>query len=160
MKACTKDSKEKSLVVGSLAPDFSLNSQNGESVSLSSFREKKNVVLYFYPKDNTRGCIVESSTFRDQYTVFQNADTEVIGVSSDDQASHQKFINEFRLPFILLSDIGGHVRKLYKVPATFGIIPGRVTFVIDKKGIIRHIFSSQFNPKSHVDQALKILKEL
>lgn len=144
--------------LGDIAPDFELKSQTGETVRLSQFLGKKNVVLYFYPKDNTRGCIVESSTFRDQYEIFKQSDAEVIGISSDDELSHQKFAAEFKLPFILLSDTSNTVRELYGVPATFGIIPGRVTFVIDKKGVVRHVFSSQFSPKSHVEQALAILK--
>lgn len=152
--------KESSLVVGSKAPDFTLKSPDGRDVRLLDFKGIKNVVLYFYPKDNTRGCIVESSTFRDQYDVFKQAHAEVIGVSSDNEDSHRLFASEFRLPFLLLSDTNNKVRKLYGVPATFGIIPGRVTFVIDKQGVIRHIFSSQFNPKSHVEQALAILKKL
>lgn len=142
------------------APDFSLSTYKGGVIRLSDFQGKKNVVLFFYPKDNTKYCIVESVQFRDFYEDFTNRGAEVIGVSSDSDSSHQQFSNAYQLPFHLLSDANNSVRELYGIPATFGVIPGRVTFVIDKKGIIRHLFSSQFNPKSHVDQALKILKDL
>lgn len=116
------------------------------------------VVLYFYPKDDTYGCIAESCAFRDQYEVFKDAGAEVVGISSDSRESHLAFATKYRLPFTLLSDTGHHVRKLYGVPATVGLIPGRVTYIIDKAGMVRHIFNSQFNPTSHVDEALRIIK--
>jgi thioredoxin-dependent peroxiredoxin len=84
----------------------------------------------------------------------------VIGISSDSEKTHQQFATKHRLPFILLSDLGGVVRKFYGVPTTFGLIPGRVTYIIDKQGIVRHIFSSQFAPQMHVSEALKVLQEL
>jgi thioredoxin-dependent peroxiredoxin len=144
--------------VGDVAPDFTLPSQTGESVSLNNVLGQKAVVLYFYPKDDTPGCTAESCAFRDSYTAFQDAGAEVIGVSSDTSASHQQFAAKYQLPFILLSDAGGAVRKQYGVPATLGLLPGRVTYVIDKTGVVRHIFNSQFNFKGHVDEALKFLK--
>jgi thioredoxin-dependent peroxiredoxin len=146
--------------VGDRAPDFTLPSLTGEPVSLESFLGKKNIVLYFYPKDNTAGCTAEACSFRDSYEVFQEAGAEVIGVSSDSEKSHQQFAKQHHLPFILLSDLGGVVRKSYGVPATFGLLPGRVTYIIDKQGIVRHIFSSQFAPQMHVTEALKVLQEL
>lgn len=144
--------------VGDVAPDFTLVSQTGESVSLKDVLGQKAVVLYFYPKDDTPGCTAESCAFRDSYTAFQDAGAEVIGVSSDTSASHQQFAAKYQLPFILLSDAGGAVRKQYGVPATLGLLPGRVTYVIDKTGVVRHIFNSQFNFKGHVEEALKFLK--
>src|SRR5438552_1808452 len=138
----------KSVQVGALAPDFTLLAQSGESVTLSNFRGKI-VVLYFYPKDNTPGCTAEACTFRDSYEVFKEAGAEVIGVSSDSTSSHQQFATRFHLPFLLLSDEGGVVRKRYGVSATFGLLPGRVTYVIDKQGVIRHIFSAQFAAEKH-----------
>jgi thioredoxin-dependent peroxiredoxin len=146
--------------VGDRAPDFTLPSLTGEPVSLENFLGKKDVVLYFYPKDNTPGCTAEACSFRDSYEVFQEAGAEVIGISSDSEKSHQQFAKQHYLPFILLSDLGGIVRKFYGVPATFGLLPGRVTYIIDKQGIVRHIFSSQFAPQMHVAEALKVLKEL
>ena len=153
-------SGSKGVKVGDRAPDFTLPSLTGEPVSLETFLGKKNIVLYFYPKDNTPGCTTEACSFRDSYEVFQEAGAEVIGISSDSEKSHQQFAKQYRLPFILLSDLGGVVRKFYGVPATFGLLPGRVTYIIDKQGIVRHIFSSQFAPQMHVAEALKVLKEL
>ena len=146
--------------VGDAAPDFTLQSQKGESVSLSSFKGQKPVVLYFYPKDDTPGCTTESCTFRDSYQDFQELGAEVIGISSDSPDSHQKFANKYSLPFTLVSDAGSKVRQAYGVPATLGLLPGRVTYVIDQAGTVRHIFNSQFNPKKHVDEALTVLKGL
>ncbi len=146
--------------VGDLAPNFTLPSITGQPVSLASFIGQKHIVLYFYPKDNTPGCIAEACAFRDSYEVFKDAGAEVIGVSSDSEASHQRFATGYRLPFILLSDTGSKVRKLYGIPATFGLLPGRVTYIIDKRGIVRHIFSAAFAPQKHVDEALRVLQTL
>jgi peroxiredoxin Q/BCP len=146
--------------VGDKAPDFTLPSQMGDNVTLSEYFGKKNLVLYFYPKDETRGCTREACEFRDSYDVFTSLGAEVLGVSSDTLESHKSFATHHGLPFLLLSDEKGEVRKLYGVPATMGIIPGRVTYIIDKKGIVRHIFNSQFQPEKHIEEALKILKEL
>ncbi|HEY9749586.1 MAG TPA: peroxiredoxin [Allocoleopsis sp.] len=146
--------------VGTIAPDFTLPDQTGALVSLKDLIGKKNVVLYFYPKDDTPGCTKESCAFRDSYTVFQEAGAEVIGVSSDSPESHQKFAAKYQLPFTLLSDSGSQVRKLYGVPTTLGLLPGRVTYVIDRQGMVRHIFNSQLNFQAHVDEALKTLRQL
>jgi peroxiredoxin Q/BCP len=146
--------------VGATAPDFTLPDRNGKPVRLSEFRGKKAVVLYFYPKDDTPGCTAESCSFRDQYQDFQDAGAEVVGVSSDGEASHTKFADKHRLPFVLLSDRGGAVRKQYGVPATLGLLPGRVTFVIDRGGVVRHVFNSQFQATKHVAEALAALKTL
>jgi len=148
------------LQVGDQAPDFSLPNQNGEIIALSNFRGDKTVVLYFYPKDDTPGCTVESCTFRDSYEDFKDLGAEVIGISSDSPESHQQFSQKHNLPFTLVSDNNSSVRKTYGVPSTLGLLPGRVTYVIDKEGIIRHIFNSQFNPKAHVAEAMKVLKTL
>lgn len=146
------------LGIGDQAPDFSLPDQLGKVISLQDFRGKKNIVLYFYPRDNTPGCTKESCTFRDTYDDFKKAGAEVIGISSDSVESHHGFASQHSLPFILLSDKGGQVRRLYGVKATLGLLPGRVTFVIDKKGVVRHVFSSQFQVEKHVKDALKILQ--
>lgn len=146
--------------IGDFAPDFALQDQHGDIVKLSDFRTKSNVVLYFYPKDDTPGCTVEACGFRDNYYEFKNAKAEVIGVSSDGSSSHFKFASKFQLPFTLLSDKGAKVRQLYNVPNSFIFIPGRVTFVIDKSGIIRHIFNSQLNAAKHVDEAIQVLEKL
>ncbi len=146
--------------VGDVAPDFTLPSKTGESVSLSDFRGQKAVVLYFYPKDDTPGCTAEACAFRDSYQVFQDAGAEVIGVSGDSTQSHAQFATKYNLPFTLLSDTGNQVRKLYGVPATLWVLPGRVTYVIDKEGVVRHIFDSMLDFKAHVDEALQTLKAI
>jgi peroxiredoxin Q/BCP len=146
--------------VGDKAPDFALPDANGKLVRLADFQGKKAVVLYFYPKDDTPGCTKESCTFRDQYQDFQDAGAEVIGVSSDSSESHRKFASKHGLPFTLLSDQGGAVRKKYGVPATLGLLPGRVTFVIDRQGVVRHVFNSQFKATQHVAEAIDALRAL
>jgi len=151
---------EPGIKVGDAAPEFDLTDAAGKRVKLSDFRGKRNVVLYFYPKDDTPGCTKEACSFRDNYQVFADAGAEVIGISSDDGASHQKFTEKFHLPFTLVSDTGGSVRKRYGVPATLGLLPGRVTFVIDRDGIVRHVFNSQLQATKHVDEALGVIKRL
>ena len=146
--------------VGDQAPDFTLISQTGESVTLSDLIGKKNVVLYFYPKDKSKGCTRQACEFRDKYEAFTDLGAEVIGISSDDTKSHESFADEYNLPFILLSDEKNKVRNLFGVKSTLGVISGRVTYVIDKKGIVRHIFSSQFQPKKHIKEAIEALKKL
>jgi peroxiredoxin Q/BCP len=146
--------------VGTAAPDFSLPSGDGRQVSLTDFKGKRNVVLYFYPADETRGCTAEACSFRDNYEAFAEAGAEVIGISSDSPESHRRFSAHHNLPFVLLSDTDKRVRKLYGVPSTFGLLPGRVTYIIDKSGIVRHIFDSQFQPKKHIEEALKVLKSV
>lgn len=146
--------------VGDVAPDFTLTSQYSLPVSLQDFRGKKAVVLYFYPKDDTPGCTKESCAFRDQYEVFKTVGAEVIGVSADSPESHQQFATKYQLPFTLLSDVGNQLRQLYGVPSTFGLLPGRVTYVIDQQGVVRQIFNSQLNFKGHVEAALKTLQQL
>jgi len=143
--------------IGENAPDFTLPDQDGKSVTLSSLRGKV-VVLYFYPKDFTSGCTKEACHFRDAYEDFTELGAEVVGVSADSQNSHKKFRDTHLLPFNLLSDEKGEVKKLYGVAGH--VLPGRVTFVIDKDGIVRHIFSSQIDMKAHVNEAMKILKSL
>jgi peroxiredoxin Q/BCP len=146
--------------VGDKAPDFTLPSQMGDNVTLSEYFGKKNVVLYFYPEDETPGCIKEACTFRDSYEELTALGAEVIGVSGQSVESHKSFANHYGLPFILLSDTKKEIRKLYGVPSTMGLIPGRVTYIIDKKGVVRHIFSSQVQAERHVEEAKKTLLEL
>lgn len=150
----------KPVQVGDQAPDFTLPSQNGQQISLHDFIGKAAIVVYFYPKDETAGCTAEACAFRDSYEVFKEAGAEVIGISSDTAESHRQFAARHRLPFLLLSDRNGAVRKLYGVPATFGLLPGRVTYVIDKEGIVRHVFSSQFTPQKHITEALHTIQAL
>jgi len=146
--------------VGDQAPDFTLPSQSGEQVRLQDRIGQHVVVLYFYPKDNTSGCTAEACAFRDSHEVFTDAGAEVIGVSSDSVDKHAGFAGKHNLPFTLLSDAGGKVRKTYGVPATFGLIPGRVTYVIDRDGTVRHVFSSMTNIGKHVKDALEVVRQL
>ena len=148
------------LNVGDTLPNVSLKSQTGEMVNVKDFVGKKCVVLYFYPKDDTPGCTKEYCSFRDNYAEFQEAGAEVIGISGDDMASHQAFAAKHQLPFTLLSDVGNVTRKAFGVLATMGILPGRVTYVIDRAGIVRHIFNSQFNVQGHIDESLTVVKGL
>ena len=143
--------------VGDVAPDFKLPSNDGREVSLSEFAGSKSVVLYFYPKDETMGCTKEACAFRDSYEALREQGAEVLGVSSDTVDSHKKFAEHHDLSFPLLSDPHGNVRKAYGVPSTLGFLPGRVTYVIDKQGIVRGVFNSQTRPEQHVKEALKML---
>jgi thioredoxin-dependent peroxiredoxin len=146
--------------VGDRAPDFTLPSQSGEPVRLSDRLGERVVVLYFYPKDDTPGCTAEACAFRDSYEVFAEAGAEVIGVSSDSAGRHATFAGRHNLPFTLLSDHGGRVRKSYGVPALLGLIPGRVTYVIDREGEVRHVFNSMTNIGQHVSDALEVVRRL
>ena len=146
--------------VGDPAPDFTLPSQSGDQVRLSDVWHRGPVVLYFYPKDETPGCTTEACTFRDSYEAFKEAGAEVVGVSSDSVTSHESFAAKHRLPFVLLADDGGRVRKQYGVRPTLGILPGRVTYVIDGQGVVRHVFSSQTGVQRHVQEALDALNEI
>jgi thioredoxin-dependent peroxiredoxin len=149
-----------SVKVGDRAPDFTLPSQMGDNVTLSEYFSKKNVVLYFYPKDETTGCTKEACAFRDSYEVFTELGAEVLGVSGQSVESHKSFATHHGLPFLLLADVGDKVRKLYGVPANMGFIPGRVTYIIDKKGFVRHIFNSQTQPEKHIQEATQALEKL
>jgi peroxiredoxin Q/BCP len=146
------------LKVGDRVPNFSLPSQTGTTVNISDLIGKKSLVIYFYPKDDTPGCTAESCAFRDSYEVFTDAGAEVIGISADSPQSHQQFAQKYSLPFTLLSDTDNRVRKLFGVPSTLFVLPGRVTYVIDKEGIVRHIFDSMLDFKAHVTESLNTIK--
>ena len=146
--------------VGSKAPDFTLPSQSGEMVNVKDLLGNKPVVLFFYPKDDTPGCTRQACTFRDEYEEFGKLDAEVIGISSDSVDSHRSFARRHDLPFTLLSDEGGKVRRLYGVQKSFGLFPGRVTYVIDEEGIVRHVFSSQLGVEKHVEEAIEVLESI
>jgi thioredoxin-dependent peroxiredoxin len=150
----------RSIQVGDKAPDFTLPSQSGDQVRLQDRLGKHVVVLYFYPKDNTSGCTAEACAFRDSYEAFTDAGAEVIGVSSDSEDKHAGFADKHKLPFTLLSDKGGQVRKSYGVPSKLGVIPGRVTYVIDRDGTVRLVFNSMTNIGKHVNDALDVVKQL
>jgi peroxiredoxin Q/BCP len=148
------------LQLGDQAPDFSLPTDKGETFHLAA-QLGRPVVLYFYPKDDTPGCTAEACAFRDQYADFLDLGAVVVGVSSDSEASHQKFSQKHRLPFPLLADTGGQLRKQYEVPRAFlGLLPGRVTFVIDQGGKIAYIFNSMSGATDHVSKTKEVLRGL
>lgn len=148
-----------SVKVGDPAPDFEQISSDGQTIRLADFRGRSEVVLFFYPKDDTPACTAEACSFRDAHAAFLDAGAVVIGVSSDPPSGHRAFAGKYGLPFPLLSD-DGTLRARYGVPRTLGLIPGRVTYLIDRAGIVRQIYSSQFRPASHVAEALRGLEEI
>jgi len=152
--------KQQKVDVGDQAPDFTLPDQTGTPVRLSDLVGRKTVVLYFYPKDQTPGCTIEARAFRDSYDAFTAAGAEVIGVSGDSVASHRRFAANQGLPFLLLSDRDGKVREQYGVEKTLGLLPGRVTYVIDRDGVVRHVYSSQLRVTRHSRESLAVAREL
>lgn len=148
------------LKVGDTIPNFIAKDTNGSDFDIATIVGHKPLVIYFYPKDNTPGCTAQACSFRDQYEDFKDLGAEVIGISSDSVSSHQQFTRQFKLPFILLSDSDKKIRKLFGVPTgMFGLIPGRVTYVTDKNGVIQMIFDSMLATK-HIPKALEAIKKL
>ncbi|MGN7722226.1 peroxiredoxin [Chitinophaga sp. 22620] len=147
------------IATGATVPDFSLQDQDGQTFKLSAALAKGPVVVYFYPKDDTPGCTKEACSFRDSFAEFQDAGVQVVGISSDDVASHKKFAEKYKLPFTLLSDTKGEVRKLFGVPKTM-MMPGRVTYVLDNKGKVVHQFNSMTQSTQHVEEAMAAIKKL
>lgn len=151
----------KKIEIGSKIPSFALQNQFDQLFAIDSVLGKKNLVIYFYPKDDTPGCTKEACSFRDQFEVFEEADAMIIGISGQSVESHKQFAEKHRLNYTLLSDEGNIVRKLFGVPTNlFGLIPGRVTYVIDKSGKVVFMFNSQYQAEKHVEETLRILKEL
>jgi len=147
--------------VGSKIPAFELKDQNGQWFQIDAVLGKKNLVIYFYPKDDSPGCTKEACAFRDQFEVFEDADALIIGISAQSVESHYNFAQKHRLNYTLLSDNKNKVRKLFGVPANFfGLISGRVTYVINKEGKVVYMFNSQIQAEKHVDEALRILQEM
>jgi len=154
-----KSKQNKPLKVGDKVPTFTLRNQEGQWFKSNTVIGKQPAVVYFYPKDEPPGCTKEACKFRDEFEVFKNLNAKVIGISSDDVASHKKFAQKYHLPFTLLADVNQQVRKLFGVPrSVLGLLPGRVTYVINKKGIIIYIFNSQFGAQKHIAEAIKALK--
>lgn len=149
------------LKVGDHIPSIQLRDQNNKVVNVDELIGTSNLVIYFYPKDDTPGCTKEACGFRDQFEVFKEAGATVIGISSDSPESHLTFAKKYNLPFTLLSDEENVVRKAFGVEGNlFGLIPGRVTFVIDKKGVIQHVFDSQMKAEKHIKESLDALEKL
>ncbi len=147
------------LQIGDPAPDFNLLDQEGCCTSLSSFLGNR-VVIYFYPKDDTPGCTIEVCGFRDKYDLFKILGAEVWGVSNANAKSHRMFAEKNKLPFPLLCDETNSLRKAFGVPKFLGILDGRVTFIIDSEGIIRHVFNDNLNTSAHITEALRVLDEI
>ena len=145
---------------GSSVPEARFIRSDGTGVSLAELIGRRTLVLYFYPKDETPGCTAEACGFRDAYEDFLAAGADVVGVSADDAASHEAFKSKHRLPFLLVSDPGGAAARALGVKRTLGLFAGRVTFVIDRQGHIRHRFESQLQVKRHVAEALALVKSL
>ena len=149
-----------SLKTGDKVPSFTLKDQHGNNFNIDSLIGKKALVIFFYPKDFTPGCIKEVCSFRDQYEDFTDLGAEVIGISGDGETSHDKFAKKYELPFTLLSDENKKVRNLFGVKSSLmGLLPGRVTYVIDKNGHVQLIFENQFGAEKHIEESLAILKE-
>ena len=147
------------LGVGDSLPDFSLEDQDGEMRSPATVRGRW-LVLFFYPKDDTPGCTAEACSFRDNAAVFKNLNAEVWGISGDDGVSHRRFATRHNLDFPLLSDKNNALRRSMNVPRAMGLLPGRVTYVVDGEGVIRHIFSNLLDGPAHVREAERIINTL
>jgi len=148
------------LAVGDQAPPFTATLQDGSTFDSAALLGRRALVLFFYPKDNTPVCTREACGFRDAYEAFRAVGAEVVGVSSDSPASHQAFAAKHRLPFPIISDPDRALRKLFGVPNPLGFLPGRVTFVIDKQGVVRLAFSALLVSDDHVKKALATVAEL
>jgi len=157
----TNTKEVETLQKGDKLPVFELKDQHNELFKVADYIGEKNLVIYFYPKDDTPGCTKEACKFRDEFEVFTDLDAMVIGISGDSPESHTKFIEKYNLPFTLLSDQNDAVRQLFGVKGKFmNMIPGRVSFVIDKQGVIQYVFDSMGNAEQHVSEAKKVLEEL
>ncbi len=146
------------LQVGDKAPDFELKDAAGRTHSLRDYRGRY-LVVYFYPKNNTSVCTAEACSFRDQYEDFKQKGVEVIGISGDSVESHGSFTAKYQLPFVLLSDLGNIVRKKYGATQFFGVLPSRITYVIDGEGVIQMVFDGLLKAEEHVNHALQLIQE-
>ena len=146
------------LKVGDQIPSFSLKDQNGNL--RTSNKLNKSLVLFFYPKDDTPGCTIEACGFRDKYDLFKILGAEVWGISNGDTQSHLVFANKNKLQYPLLCDYNNQIRKQFGVPKKLGFIEGRVTYIINSEGIIKHVFEDLLNGPAHIKEAIKALKKL
>ena len=154
--ACNTRSQIK---VGDKIPAFQLKDQDGKDFDITSVLGKQPLVIYFYPKDETSVCTKEACSFRDAYEAFSKYGAKVIGISSDNVASHKSFAEHHQLNFTLLSDPDNKARKLFGVPKTF-VIPGRVTYIVDKNGVVVHEFNSLKDSEKHVTESLAALSKM
>ena len=144
---------------GDRAPLIALQDQNGVE-RRSDQLAGKSLVLFFYPKDDTPGCTIEACAFRDSYADLQALGAEVWGVSGDNAGSHQRFASRHNLPYPLLVDQNNQLRKAFGVPGVLGLLPGRVTYVIDGEGVVRHVFNNLLDGPAHRREAMECLKRL
>jgi len=145
---------------GDKLPTFSLPNHDGETVRSEDLTGRGPFVVYFYPRDDTPGCTVEACAFRDEFEAFTEAGAAVYGVSADTPDQHRTFREKHNLPFTLLSDRDGTLSKAFGVKRSFGILPGRVTWVFDADGVVQHRFASQLQPRRHVTEALEVVRRL
>jgi thioredoxin-dependent peroxiredoxin len=144
--------------IGNKCPIFKGKDQNGNTFDISEILGKKNIIIYFYPKNETKVCTAQACSFRDNYETFKDHECEVIGISGDNEKSHQSFTKNHSLPFILLSDGDKSIRKLFDVPKVFlGLIPGRYTYIVDKNGVIVEIYHDMLDAESHTKKALETI---
>lgn len=149
------------IAVGERAPEFTGKLGNGKQLSLKDFRGSRNVILYFFPKDFTPGCTKEACSFRDRRSDIAKLDAEIVGVSFDTAAKHQQFADAYQLPYPLVSDPDAAIAKAYGAGRLGGWLPSkRVTFVIDKGGVVRHVIRAELNIDKHIDEAIEILNAL
>ena len=148
------------LAVGDAAPGFTATAHTGQQVALADYLGKQVVVLYFYPRDGTSLCTAQACRFRDAYADFVAAGAVVIGVSVNSLERHREFARDQRLPFLLISDEDHALERAFGVPKLLGLLPGRTTYVIDKQGVIRYIFTSHFSAHAHIEAALRMVREL
>jgi peroxiredoxin Q/BCP len=148
------------LVEGAAMPDVTLVGPGGSPVRLRERLGARTLVVYFYPKDDTHGCTRQACGFRDAYQDFVDAGADVIGISADPESSHRGFAARHRLPFLLLSDPDGGARRAFGVRSTLGVLPARVTFVIDRAGTVRDVFDSLLRAEAHVERALEVVRRL
>jgi peroxiredoxin Q/BCP len=146
--------------IGEVAPDFTLPTKDGDSFSLSAALGQQPLVVFFYPRDFSANCTKEACAFRDNYAAFQRLGAEVIGISSDTPDSHRSFAAQYYLPYILLSDPDNRVRELWGVPKAFGVLTGRVTYVLDLKGVVRGRYESQVNINGHLQEAMACIRKI
>ncbi len=157
----SKQHKMKKIEIGNKIPAFTLPNQDGNEININDLIGKKNLVIYFYPKDDSPGCTKEACYFQDQFEVFKQEDAEVIGISGQSVQSHKNFAEKYGLTYTLLSDQGNKIRKMFGVPTNFlGLLPGRVTYVVDKTGTVVYLFDSQLQATKHVDNAIEMIKNL
>jgi peroxiredoxin Q/BCP len=147
------------LSVGDRAPLVALRDADGVERRSDQLAGQA-LVLFFYPKDDTPGCTMEACAFRDSYADLQALGAEVWGVSGDDASSHQRFAGKHQLPYPLLVDTGNQLRRAYGVPAVLGLLPGRVTYVIDGQGVIRHVFNNLLDGPAHRREAIEAVQAL